>query len=246
MAWRHGVSGDDGAFRASNFTRPDTAERGVVELPQPYDLAVDGGVDRPSTTARTGGPFPRHRLPIAVAALAILACGVGGWAHYRAVGSSLVWGDELRTAAGIGCMPWDGPLQVVDAPVLSNTTGATVHVSRIEPAATPGLAVHEVRIVPRSPDIVFGTEFDPQDPGWEATSVVGPAGITLEPGEWVQLAYVLDVDTSGGSFAYSTVSYEVGPYSYRATYPGANMVLPTTRAKCSDAAMERLGASPIP
>ena len=237
---------DDGAFRASNFTRPGTAGRGVVELSQPYDLAVDGEVDRDSTTARTGRPFPRHRLPIAVAALVILAGGVGGWAHYRAVGSSLVYGDELRTPGAVSCVPWDGPLQVDEAPTLSNATGATVHVSRIEPAGTSGLRVHEVRIMPPSPDIVFGTEFDPQDPGWEATSVVGPEGITLEPGEWVQLAYVLDVDTSGGSFPYSTVSYEVGPYAYRATYPQAVMVLPTTRAKCSDAEMERLGASPIP
>lgn len=207
---------------------------------------MDGGVDRPSTTAHIGRPFPRHRLPIAVAVVVALGCGLGGWAHYRSVGSSLVYGDELRTAAGIGCMPWDGPLQVVDAPVLSNTTGATVHVSRVEPAGTPGLRVHEVRIMPPSPDIVFGTEFDPQDPGWEATSVVGPEGITLEPGEWVQLAYVLDVDTSGGSFPYSTVSYEVGPYSYRATYPQAVMVLPTTRVECSEAAMNQLGAAPIP
>ncbi|MFI2102825.1 hypothetical protein ACH436_06000 [Isoptericola sp. NPDC019693] len=203
---------------------------------------VDGALPAP----RAGRPFPRHRLPIAGAAVLMLACGLGGWAHYRAVGSSLIYGDELRTAAGIGCMPWDGPLQVVDAPVLSNTTGATVHVSRIQPAGTPGLRVHEVRVVPPSPEIVFGAEYDPDDPGWAGTSVVGPEGITLEPGESVQLAYVLDVDTSGGSFAYSTVSYEVGPYSYHATYPGANMVLPTTRAKCSEAAMERLGASPIP
>ncbi|MFD6135543.1 hypothetical protein [Isoptericola sp. NPDC060257] len=207
---------------------------------------MDDRVDRARTTARTGRPFPRHRLPIAVAAVVALACGVGGWAHYRAVGSSLVHGDELRTAAGIGCMPWDGPLQVVDAPVLSNTTGATVHVSKVEPAATPGLRVHEVRVVPPSPDVVFGTEYDPEGPGWEETSVVGPEGITLEPGERVQLAYVLEVDRDGGWFPYSTVTYEVGPYSYRATSPGANMVLPTTRAECSEAAMNQLGAAPIP
>ncbi|MFE5292113.1 hypothetical protein ACFQ8T_08035 [Isoptericola sp. NPDC056618] len=207
---------------------------------------MDDRVDRARTTARTGRPFPRHRLPIAVAVVVALACGVGGWAHYRAVGSSLVYGDELRTTAGIGCMPWDGPLQVLDAPVLSNTTGATVHVSKVEPAATPGLRVHEVRVVPPSPDVVFGTEYDPEDPGWQETSVVGPEGITLEPGERVQLASVLEVDRDGGSFPYSTVTYEVGPYSYRATYPGANMVLPTTTTECSEAAMNQLGAAPIP
>ena len=130
--------------------------------------------------------------------------------------------------------------------MLSNTTGATVHVSKVEPAATPGLRVHEVRVVPPSSDVVFGAEYDPEDPGWEETSVVGPAGITLEPGKWVQLAYVLEVDTDGGSFPYSTVAYEVGPYHYRATYPGANMVLPTTRSECSEAAMNQLGAAPIP
>ncbi|MFI2295721.1 hypothetical protein [Isoptericola sp. NPDC019571] len=207
---------------------------------------MDDRVDMARTTARTGRPFPRHRLPITVAVVVALACGVGGWAHYRAVGSSLVHGDDLRAPGAGSCVPWDGPLQVNEAPTLSNTTGATVHVSKVEPAATPGLRVHEVRVVPPSPDVVFGTAYDPEDPGWEETSVVGPEGITLKPGETVRLAYVLEVDRDGGSFPYSTVAYEVGPYSYRATYPQAVMVLPTTTAECSQEAMNQLAAEPIP
>ena len=204
---------------------------------------VDGA---PTAAAGAGRPFPRHRRLAAGAVVVALACGVVGWEQYRAVGSTVVAGDDSRTPGGVGCMPWAGPFMVLDAPVLANQTGRTVHVSSVVPAATPGIRVHEIRIVPPSPDIVFATAYDPADPGWDDTSVVGPEGLTLEPGEVVNLAYVLEVDRTGGSYPYSTVTYDVGTFSYRATYPGANLVLSTSVAECTDSAMNRLLAARIP
>ncbi|MCK0116480.1 hypothetical protein MWU57_05500 [Isoptericola sp. S6320L] len=135
---------------------------------------------------------------------------------------------------------------MVDAPVLANRTGHTVHVRGVQLGASHGVRIHEVRAVPVSSEIVYGQAYDPAHPAWADTSVIGPDGITLQPGAVVHLAYVLDVDRTGGSFPYSVVTYTVGPLGYRATYPGANAVLPAGEADCSGGVMEQLAAHSIP
>ncbi|NOW01206.1 hypothetical protein [Isoptericola chiayiensis] len=168
------------------------------------------------------------------------------WIGYRAVGASLVPGDGDPHPAGVGCVTWKGPLMVIDGPVLSNRTGHTVHVSDVDVPDAEGIRLHEIRTVSTSSDVVFGAAYDPADPGWAGTERVGPEGITIAPDVVSRLAYIVEADTAGGSYPYSLVEYRIGPLTYRATYPGANAVMPRGGPSCTPAVADRLQDARIP
>ena len=213
-------------------------------------MTDDGAVAVPDDEGSgTSGERPRRRprwaLPVALAAV-VAVVAVGGWASYRAIGGPDVAGGD-GDGYSAACLPFDGQVQVHDGAWLHNDTGHTVRVTDVEPRSPRGIRVREVRVVtgPDTEGLLTGVAYDPADPVWDRSVVLGEDGYELAPDATVMAVLVAEIDPGGAAWLGSAVSYRVGLLPYVGRYPLATAVLPEGVRSCPDDIVERIEAGEL-